>query len=378
MASIQAAEFNGEQLAHSVRIGAFFGDRQRLVLGDRIVKTLSAPIDELEALFAQERDKGAPGAFILAPFDRAQSARCIIPDTLNVISCRAAEPLSRFPSHPALKGRGYQLRATQSASDWMQSVRLAAAFIRGGAAGLKKVVLSREFLLTHEEPIQRASVLSGLARQFPSAYLFSVGNVVGATPELIGEAFQRKFYARALAGTLSRSEDRNEDQNIISAMISSPKLLHEHALLRDFLTERLATAVVNLTFNPVPTILSLSNVHHMMTEFSGHLCDEGPTLLATVAACHPSPAISGSPVSVAMNWIKEHEPHDRGWYGGLVGWINRGGDGQLALLIRSIEIDGVRARLVVGNGIVGQSEPEVELLETQAKLRGVFEAVGAL
>jgi menaquinone-specific isochorismate synthase len=88
-----------------------------------------------------------------------------------------------------------------------------------------------------------------------------------------------------------------------------------------------------------------------------------------VAALHPTPAVCGTPTDVAMDLIRELEVMDRSRYAGPVGWIDGRGDGEWGIALRCAEIDGPRARLFAGCGIVSGSEPQAELAEAQNKFR---------
>ncbi|HEX2039439.1 MAG TPA: chorismate-binding protein, partial [Acidimicrobiales bacterium] len=92
-------------------------------------------------------------------------------------------------------------------------------------------------------------------------------------------------------------------------------------------------------------------------------------------ALHPTPAVAGTPTDEALAYIAEVEKLDRGRYAGPVGWVDAAGDGEWAVGIRSAEIHGNRARLFAGVGIVAESDPEAELLETQLKLQALLAAV---
>ncbi|HVL28067.1 MAG TPA: chorismate-binding protein, partial [Acidimicrobiales bacterium] len=97
--------------------------------------------------------------------------------------------------------------------------------------------------------------------------------------------------------------------------------------------------------------------------------------LALVAALHPTPAVGGSPRDAALAAIAELEGFDRGLYAGPVGWVDRRGDGDWAVALRCARVDGRRAVLSAGAGIVAGSDPEQEWTETQAKLEPMLRAL---
>jgi isochorismate synthase EntC len=122
-------------------------------------------------------------------------------------------------------------------------------------------------------------------------------------------------------------------------------------------------------------VVGVANVQHLATLVEGRLSQPTPSVLELVRALHPTPAVSGWPRELANQWITEHEGFDRGRYAGTVGWVDAAGNGTWAVSIRCAEVDGPRARLFAGNGIVATSDPDTELAETQAKLLAVLGAL---
>ncbi len=95
-------------------------------------------------------------------------------------------------------------------------------------------------------------------------------------------------------------------------------------------------------------------------------------MLDLVAALHPTPAVGGWPRDRALSVIDELERADRGRYAGPVGWTDAEGNGAWAVGIRSVQLDGTRARLFAGVGVVGDSDAVAELEETRAKAQALL------
>ena len=93
------------------------------------------------------------------------------------------------------------------------------------------------------------------------------------------------------------------------------------------------------------------------------------SVLALAAALHPTGAVCGTPTEAAAELIRELEGMDRGRYAGPVGWVDWAGNGEMGIALRCAEIDGPRARLFAGCGIVAGSDPAAELAEAGAKFR---------
>jgi menaquinone-specific isochorismate synthase len=98
-------------------------------------------------------------------------------------------------------------------------------------------------------------------------------------------------------------------------------------------------------------------------------------LLDVLARLHPTPAVGGTPRAAALDAIAAGEPFDRGLYAGAIGWVDARGGGEFLVALRSALIEGARARIYAGAGIVAGSQPERELAETELKFRAMQEAL---
>lgn len=371
-----AREENGASVGEAVDAGLLFADERRIVRGSGEVRRIRRPVAELSP--AELFPTGSGGAFLVGPFRPDEPTTCLVPARFEVtrrtggtIPVGGGTPLS-----PGDGVRDVRLRASQSAASWMESVRDAATTMRKDDA-LRKVVLCRELRVEMDRPVNRRVLFSRLMETFPSTYLFSIGDIVGASPELLVEVVDGQFECRALAGTVPRSVNGPLDARSRALLLDSVKDNYEHQLLREFLAERLDPYIEDLAYNAEPDILSLANVHHLMTVYTGRIAD-GRTLLDVIGAIHPTPAICGAPQEEALAWIAEHEPAARGDLGGFLGWMDAAGNGQLVLTIRCLEVRDSTARIVVGCGLVADSDPEREILELQAKLRGILDTVTTL
>ena len=124
------------------------------------------------------------------------------------------------------------------------------------------------------------------------------------------------------------------------------------------------------------TIESYAHVHHIVSNVSGRLRDD-VTPGQVLAAVFPGGTITGCPKIRCMEIIAELEQEARGPYTGALGYLNRNGDMDLNILIRSIALYGRDLTLRAGAGVVADSVPERELAETRAKARGVLQALDA-
>jgi menaquinone-specific isochorismate synthase len=114
---------------------------------------------------------------------------------------------------------------------------------------------------------------------------------------------------------------------------------------------------------------------HLATRVQGRLRSPARSALELAQALHPTPAVGGTPRDAALEAIRTLEGFDRGRYAGPVGWVDAHGNGEWAIALRGAEVDGCRARLVAGAGIVEGSDPDSEWAETQAKLEPMLRAL---
>ncbi|WP_327581069.1 isochorismate synthase [Nonomuraea sp. NBC_00507] len=253
-----------------------------------------------------------------------------------------------------------------SAPEWEHVVARAAQRIRDGE--LEKVVLARDLVATAERPIDVRLLLSRLARRYPECYTFSVAGLVGATPELLIRRTGQEIESLVLAGTTPRGTGPADDVARGAALLASAKDRHEHECAIASVRQTLAPLCSSLTTPDEPELLMLPNVQHLASHVSGRLAD-GASVLDVVAAMHPTAAVGGTPTDTAIKVIRELEGMDRAGYAGPVGWIDAHGDGEWGIALRSGLIQGRRARLFAGGGIMGDSDPAAELAEAQAKFR---------
>ncbi|ACZ86961.1 conserved hypothetical protein [Streptosporangium roseum DSM 43021] len=253
-----------------------------------------------------------------------------------------------------------------TAPEWEHAVARAVGQIRSGR--LEKAVLARDLTATAEREIDVRLLLSRLARRYPGCYTFSCAGLVGATPELLVRHTGETIESLVLAGTASRGTDEADDMARGAALFASEKDRYEHTCAVESVREALAPLCSELKVPEEPELLVLSNVQHLASPVTGRL-SAGASVLDVVAAMHPTAAVGGTPTETALGVIRELEGMDRAGYAGPVGWIDARGDGEWGIALRCAQIEGRRARLFAGCGIMGDSAPAAELAEAQAKLR---------
>jgi menaquinone-specific isochorismate synthase len=279
----------------------------------------------------------------------------------------AGEPLPTAP--PAARQSPSELRwsdGSLTAPEWEQAVAAAVARIKAGE--VRKVVLARDLRAQCSGKIDGRVLLSRLAARFPGCYTFACAGLVGATPELLIRREGRQISSLVLAGTMARGGNEADDAALADALLSSAKNAEEHRYSVESVRGLLAPLCADLSVDETPFLLQMADYQHLATLVTGVL-DRDASALALAASLHPTAAICGTPTDPALELIRELEGMDRGRYSGPVGWVDARGNGEWGIALRCGEIDGHRARLFAGNGIVAGSQPAEELAETETKFR---------
>ena len=271
---------------------------------------------------------------------------------------------------------GLVRREDPGRAEWTDSVRRILTAINTG--DVRKVVLARQLVVESGVPFDRRCVLDRLRRSHPSCFTYAAGSFVGASPELLVRRRGDEVASCPMAGTVRRGVTSDEDDALTTGLRRSIKEAEEHRLLVDAVVAALAPVCVGPPEAGEPDVVRFPTVSHLATRVRGVLRRPAPSALALAGLLHPTPAVGGLPRAAALATIADLEGFDRGLYAGPVGWVDAAGDGEWAVALRGAQLDGPRARLVAGAGIVAGSDPEAEWAETEAKLRPMLAAFGAL
>lgn len=251
---------------------------------------------------------------------------------------------------------------------WDAEVRRLVSAIAGGE--LEKVVAARRAVVELDGELDDVAVIERLAvHEGCTRFAFRQAGAtfLGATPERLVARAGLEVATEALAGSMPVGQ--------ASRLLASAKDLAEHALVARAIAERLAPACARLEVPAAPVIRELKHVLHLSTPITGRL-RRSAHVLELARALHPTPAVAGVPTEAALRWIAAHEPAPRGWYAAPVGWFDAAGDGEFAVALRSGVIEGRRAHVWAGAGIVRGSKPDAEWAETAWKLRALLGALG--
>ncbi len=252
-------------------------------------------------------------------------------------------------------------------NEWMSRVATAIGEIEIG--DLEKVVLARDLVAVTDKEIDIRPILNNLSEQYPSTWIFSVDNLIGATPELLLRLSRGMVTSRVLAGTISKTGDDERDLALAASLARSSKDLEEHEYAVRSVADALEPFCTSTNVPESPFVLHLANVMHLATDVTGALIESKVDVdaFSLLSRLHPSAAVCGTPTHLASQLISSIEGMNRGRYAGPVGWIDSHGDGELGIALRCGKVDGTSIRIFAGCGIVSGSNPEKELNESNAK-----------
>ena len=225
----------------------------------------------------------------------------------------------------------------------------------------------------------------------PSPYMYLLSHddlrIVGASPVTLVSVAGDRVVSNPIAGTCSRGNSPVEDRRLAGEMLADGKERAEHTMLVDLARNdvRRVAESGSVRVEEFMNVLKYSHVQHIESTVTGRLAS-GCDAFDAARATFPAGTLSGAPKIRAMETIDELERSSRGPYGGGVGYFDWGGDTDFAIVIRSATVEegvslpdgtGSHDRITVraGAGIVADSDPESEYIETEQKMDGVLTAL---
>jgi len=296
-------------------------------------------------------------------------------ETLEKKLARGLRP-AQLQKSRARAGKGLKIHAGMKRERYMQNVERAKEYIAAG--DIFQVVMSQRLDFVPEAP--PFDIYRALRAVNPSPYMYFLRmgemHVLGSSPEMLVRVTGRKLEYRPIAGTHPRGGDEAEDARLEQEMLGDEKERAEHVMLVDLgrndlgrVSEYGSVKVKDLMY-----VERYSHVMHIVSALEGRLRDDMDAFDA-LAACFPAGTLSGAPKVRAMQIIEELEPTRRGVYGGSVLYADFAGNLDSCIAIRTMMMQGRKAYLQVGAGIVADSDPAREFDECMNKARAVLRAV---
>ena len=243
-----------------------------------------------------------------------------------------------------------------------------------------QIVLSRRFIQKYEG--DDFKLYRALRSINPSPYLFYFDfggfRIFGSSPETHCRVERKEngysAYIDPIAGTTKRTGDAEADRRGAEYLRNDPKENAEHVMLVDLARNDLSRNCHDVKVDFYKDLQYYSHVIHLVSRVSGTL-DEGADRIKTFIDTFPAGTLSGAPKVRAMQLISEYEPHNRGAYGGCIGYIGLNGDLNQAITIRTFVSRNNELWFQAGGGIVAKSDEEYELQEVNNKLGALRRAI---
>ena len=315
---------------------------------------------------------GASSAEIDGAYDRALSA-------LEQLAADGARPVAEPLLEPPEEGEQLpEVASSMGSQSFCDAVEAAKEHILAG--DIFQVVLAQRYDFDLQaEPFD---VYRSLRQVNPSPYMYFVRlpevSLVGCSPEPMVQLLDGRVISRPIAGTRRRGRTEAEERRMAAELSEHPKEIAEHIMLLDLARNDVGRVVTfgTETVDEMMTLERYSHVMHLTSQVSGDLAP-GRTPVDVLRATLPAGTVSGAPKVRAMEIIDDLEPVKRGPYAGVVGYLDFSGNIDTAIAIRTMVIQGERASVQAGAGIVADSIPEQEDLECRNKARALLLAVPA-
>lgn len=291
-------------------------------------------------------------------------------ELLSVLEAPCRENEGIMPAFPCV------LSPETERKDYIGMVEAAKRYIRSGE--IIQGVLSRSFSCRYALPPVALYRAQRYINPSPYLYFLHLGDVilVGSSPETMVRLEDKVATLRPIAGTRPRGKTEQEDRAMADEILEDQKERAEHLMLVDLGRNDLGKVAVTGTVQ-VTELMIVERYSHVMHLVSNLRCDLRPEADAwdLLAATFPAGTLSGAPKKRAMQIIAELEKGPRGPYGGAVGYVSFHGNMDMAIVIRTSCIENKRLTVRSGAGIVADSDPEKELIETENKVKAIVKAL---
>lgn len=229
-------------------------------------------------------------------------------------------------------------------------------------------------------PLDAVEIYRRLRRSSPAHHgaLLRIGGttLLSASPETFLRVADGVVQTRPIKGTRPRDTDPQRDAALAAELAASDKEQAENLMIVDLMRNDLAriSEVGSVVVTGLLEVESYAHVHQLVSTVEGRL-RPGLDALDAVAACLPAGSMTGAPKRRAIELLAELEAGPRGIYSGAFGYLGADGTADLAMVIRSIVIDGARATIGAGGGVTALSEPIAEVAEMQLKAQALLRAL---
>ncbi|MGZ2368249.1 chorismate-binding protein [Ancylomarina sp. YFZ004] len=313
--------------------------------------------------------------FVLAPFDsNDKHPSWFIRQDMNFSSDSINEAELRLLNSCKNELLSHESNACieGSESDYFSQISEMLKALKGGK--LKKAILSRILIENKDNNVDSPSLFVQLCQHYPQAFVSFVSlpgicSWMGASPELLLKSENNKTETVALAGTLPIL---NSD---LSSINWGRKEIEEQAFVSDYIETIFKANSIDGFERKGPFTVQAGQIAHLKTEFKIEKKLSFEDKASMITALHPTPAVCGLPKQNSLDLINRVECHDREYYAGYWGPMERSGDFDLYVNLRTMKIAENQLSLFVGGGITADSIPEKEWEETQHKAQTLLSVI---
>ncbi|PYZ98420.1 anthranilate synthase component I [Alteribacter lacisalsi] len=328
--------------------------------------------EELTIIHFQEVGSDADGAFELGK-DKVEAVIGELSGRAAPVKKRVFETFCQQTTEDIFSG----VKSNVTKEAFIDKVRRVKNYIESGDAF--QVVLSQRFEV--ENRVDGLDLYRVLRKQNPSPYMFYIRafteELVGSSPErLVKIEADRSIDIHPIAGTRKRGKDDQEDKALEADLLADEKERAEHFMLVDLARNDLGRVCQYGTVETYEkmTITRFSKVMHIISKVKGKLRPDVHPIEAVLSA-HPAGTVSGAPKIRAVEIIQELEADSRDSYAGTVAYLSFNGTIDSCIAIRTIRLQGSKAFVQAGAGVVYDSVPELEWEETRNKASALLSAV---
>lgn len=268
------------------------------------------------------------------------------------------------------------VKSNMSKEKYLENVEKAKEYIRNG--DIFQIVPSQRFEI--DNPPEAFDVYRMLRTSNPSPYLYYFKHrdyqISGASPEMLVNVTDGVVTTKPIAGTIRRGETEAEDLELEKKLLADPKERAEHVMLVDLGRNDVGkvSKFGSVKVEDFMHVERYSKVMHIVSGVKGILRDD-KTALDALMSVLPAGTLSGAPKVRAMEIIDELEPNKRGLYGGTVGYLGFDGNIDTCIAIRTVLFKNGKAYVQAGGGVVADSVPENEYMESKNKAQAMINAV---
>jgi menaquinone-specific isochorismate synthase len=240
---------------------------------------------------------------------------------------------------------------------------------------IDKVVIARRVENEIISLINWQKIFTDLNNKFPTCtnFLYKSGKSIffGSTPEILIKYSGNTFFTEALAGSIMRGINPEQDKQLEDELLKSDKNKVEHEAVIDYIKKSVFNYVDQVEIVKNPIVKKLPNIQHLQTSVTGTLKSKDQ-IFKIISSLFPTPAVCGIPKELSLKMIEKTEDFDRGLFSGVIGWFNADNYGEFFVTIRSALVKDNKLYAYAGCGIVEGSDPKEEYEETLLKLKPIL------